>query len=127
MKKSAFLFLILSIVLFSCKETTPPPTRTQLLTDENWFPDGDGFEECEKDDPFDFEDDGTFVILIDEGIPCDSVPDKQRLSGFWTFYLDNKLILYYDADELDTFLIENLTEEQLILYSGVGDSLIFKH
>jgi len=119
--------MIFGLVMLSCRIQDPPITRTDLLTSDDWFISeltATQFEDCEKDDPLYFRDDGTLILLLNSGVPCDS-SGIERVPVFWKFYKENHLI-WFVGGELDTLLIHELSSTVLKLEND-GSSITLTH
>jgi len=133
MKKIYFLamisFLAIATVFTSCSkeddndEKDTPKTKTELLTVSKWKmtaftvnPAVDGqtdlyasMEDCEKDDTFKFNTNGTYTSYEENNICEDSEPQE---SGTWSFN-STKTELLMDNDLI--FTIVSLTDSKCVI------------
>lgn len=98
MKYAIYAFgLALGLGFSSCKDDEDSPSRKEILTGATWTVSArtsagipDTLEDCEKDDRFTFNTNGT--IVSNEGaVKCDT-SDAQTRSGTWSLSSDEKVL-----------------------------------
>lgn len=135
LKSFAYSLMAISLITVSCKKDDKKnePTKTELLTGNNWVTtrieiepaidfDGDGtqennltpyFDPCDLDDFLNLKTDKTYII--EEGASkCDPNDPQVVETGTWTLSSNNTRLVLSSGGSSSDYLLKTLTANKMV-------------